>query len=77
VLLPNLSPLIHGLENIRCVEVLLGHMKSRPQSRNRRPQKAMTLDKKASAGMNFSTKFSQCVKNATSVVTSSPVAPAT
>jgi hypothetical protein len=37
---------------------------------------AMTPDKKASAAENFSTKFSQRVKNTTLVVTRSPVAPA-
>jgi hypothetical protein len=37
---------------------------------------AMTPDKKPSAAENFSMKFSQRVKNATPVVTSSPVAPA-
>jgi hypothetical protein len=37
---------------------------------------AMTPDKKASAAENFSTKFSQHVKNTTLVATRSPVAPA-
>jgi hypothetical protein len=37
---------------------------------------AMTLDKKPSAAKNFSTKFSRHDKNATPVVTRSPVAPA-
>jgi hypothetical protein len=41
-----------------------------------RPERnAMTLDKKASAAKNFSTKSSGCVKNATSVVTRSLVTP--
>jgi hypothetical protein len=35
---------------------------------------AMTLDKKASADENFSTKFSRHVKNATPVATRSPIA---
>jgi hypothetical protein len=40
-----------------------------------RPERnAMTPDKKPSAADNFSTKFSQRVKNATSVATRSPVA---
>jgi hypothetical protein len=38
---------------------------------------AMTPDKKPSATKNFSMKFSRCVKNATPVATSSPVAPVT
>jgi hypothetical protein len=42
-----------------------------------RPERnAMPPDKKPSAAENFSTKFSQCVKNATPVVTRSPVTPA-
>jgi hypothetical protein len=59
------------------VEVLPEHMKSRPQSRNRRPQNVMTSDKKPSTAENFSMKFSRCVKDAASAVTSSPVALAT
>jgi hypothetical protein len=43
----------------------------------RSERNAMTLDKKASAVENFSTKFSQRVKNATPAATSSPVAPVT
>jgi hypothetical protein len=62
-----------GSRRARCVEVLPKHMRSRPQSWNRRPQNAMTPDKKPSVAENFSPKFSQHVKNATSVVTSSPV----
>jgi hypothetical protein len=42
-----------------------------------RPQRnAMTADQKLSTSNNFSTKFSQRVKNATPVATRSPVAPA-
>jgi hypothetical protein len=42
-----------------------------------RPERnAMTPDKKPNAAKNFSRKFSGCVKNATSVVTRSPVLPA-
>jgi hypothetical protein len=37
----------------------------------------VSRDKKPSVAKNFSAKFSQRIKNATSVVTSSPVAPAT
>jgi hypothetical protein len=37
---------------------------------------AMTPDKKLSAAKKISMKFSRCVKNATPVVTRSPVAPA-
>jgi hypothetical protein len=41
-----------------------------------RPERnALTLDKKPSAAKNFSTKFSERVKNATPIVTRSPVAP--
>jgi hypothetical protein len=40
-----------------------------------RPERnAMTPDKKPSTAENFSPKFSRCVKNAMSAVTSSPVA---
>jgi hypothetical protein len=35
----------------------------------------MTLDKKANVAENFSMKFSQRAKNATTVATRSPVAP--
>jgi hypothetical protein len=43
-----------------------------------RPERnAMTPDKKPSAAENFSQKSSQCVKNATSATTSSPIAPVT
>jgi hypothetical protein len=39
-----------------------------------RPERnAMTPDKKPSATENFSPKFSRCIKNATSAMTSSPV----
>jgi hypothetical protein len=42
-----------------------------------RPERnAMTPDKKPSVVENFSTKFSQRIKNATLVATRSPVAPA-
>jgi hypothetical protein len=42
-----------------------------------RPERnAMTLKKKPSVAENFSMKFSRRVKNATPVVTRSPVAPA-
>jgi hypothetical protein len=37
----------------------------------------MTPDKKPNVAKNFSTKFSRCIKNATPVATSSPVAPVT
>jgi hypothetical protein len=41
-----------------------------------RPERnAMTPDKKPSVAKNFSTKFSGRVKNATPIVTRSPVAP--
>jgi hypothetical protein len=33
-----------GLRRVRCIEVLLEHMRSCPQSWNRRPQNAMTTD---------------------------------
>jgi hypothetical protein len=43
-----------------------------------RPERnAMTPDKKPSTAENFSTKFSQRVKNATPTATSSPVTPVT
>jgi hypothetical protein len=41
----------------------------------RHERNAMTPDKKPSAAGNFSTKFSRCIKNATPVVTRSPVTP--
>jgi hypothetical protein len=59
------------------MEVLPEHMRSHPQKQNRRPRNAMTPDKKPSAAENFDTKFSQCVKNAMSAVTSSLVTSAT
>jgi hypothetical protein len=46
-----------GSRRVRCMEVLSEHMKSRLQSRNRRPQNAMTPDKKPSAVENSSTEF--------------------
>jgi hypothetical protein len=52
------------------MEVLPEHMRSRPQSRNRRLWNAMTPDKKPSVAENVS----QCIKNARFVVTSSLVA---
>jgi hypothetical protein len=66
-----------GLRRVRCMDVLLEHMESHPQSQNRRPQNAMTPDKKPSAAKNFSTKFSRRVKNSTPTATSSLVAPVT
>jgi hypothetical protein len=66
-----------GLSRVRCMEVLLGHMNSHPQSRNRRPHNAMTPDKKPSRAENFSMKFSRRVKNDTPTMTSSLVAPVT
>jgi hypothetical protein len=77
MLLPDLSPLIHGLEKGKRVEVLLEHMRSPPQLRNRRPQNAMTPNKKPNAVANFYMKFSRRVKNTTPGATSSPVAPVT
>jgi hypothetical protein len=62
-----------GSRMVRCMEVLPEHMRSHPQSRNRRPRNALTLDKNPSAAENFS----QRVKNATSAATSSPVASVT
>jgi hypothetical protein len=41
------------------------------------PENAMTPDKKPSAAENFSLKSTQCIKDATSAVTSSRVAPVT
>jgi hypothetical protein len=66
-----------GSRRVWCVGVLPEHMKSHPQSQNRRLQDAMTLDKKPSAVENFSTKFSRRVKNATRDATSSPIASVT
>jgi glycerol-3-phosphate O-acyltransferase len=66
-----------GSRRVRCVEVLPEHMKSHPQSQNRRPQNVVTPDKKTSAVENFSMKFSRRVKNATPTTTSSLVAPVT
>jgi hypothetical protein len=43
---------------VRCIEVLPKHMGSRPQSQNRRPQNAMTPDRKPSVAEIFSMKFS-------------------
>ncbi len=47
-----------GSRRVRCVEVLPEHMRSHPQSQNRRPCYAMTPDKKPNAAKNFSSKFS-------------------
>jgi hypothetical protein len=47
-----------GSRSVRCIEVLPEHMRSHPKSRNRRPQNAMTPDKKHNAAENFSMKFS-------------------
>jgi hypothetical protein len=66
-----------GSRRVRYVEVLLEFMRSHPQSRNRRPQNAMTPDKKPSTAENFSSKFSRCVKNDTPCATSSSVTPVT
>jgi hypothetical protein len=66
-----------GSRKVRCMEVMPEHMRSLPQSRNRRPQNAVTPDKKPSTADNFSAKFSQCIKNATPAATSSPVTPVT
>jgi hypothetical protein len=60
------------------VEVILEHMRSHPQPQNKGPNKdAMTPDKEPSAAENFSAKSTRRIKDATSAVTSSPVAPAT
>jgi hypothetical protein len=64
-----------GSRRVRCMEVLLEHMRSRPQSQNRRPQNGMTLDKKPNPAEKFLLKFSRCIKNAMSIATSSLVAP--
>jgi hypothetical protein len=66
-----------GLRRVRSVEVLPKHMRSHPQSQNRRLHNAMTLDKKPSTAENFSTKSSGRIKNAMPTVTSSPVTPVT
>jgi hypothetical protein len=66
-----------GSRRVRCVEVLPEHMRSHPQSRNRRLQNAMTPDKKPSAAENFSMKSFLCIKNAIPAMKSSPVAPVT
>jgi hypothetical protein len=66
-----------GSRRVRCLEVFAEHMRGHPQSQNRRLWIVMTLDTKPSAVENSSTKFSRRIKNATSVVTSSPVTPVT
>jgi hypothetical protein len=66
-----------GSRRVRCVEVLLEHMRSCPQSRNRRLRNSMTPNKKPSAANNFSVKFSRHIKNAAPAATSSPVTPVT
>jgi hypothetical protein len=66
-----------GSRRVRCMEVLLEHMRSRPQSRSRRSRNAMTPDKKPNTAENFLMKFSRRVKSVTSTVTSSLVAPVT
>jgi hypothetical protein len=66
-----------GSRRVRCVEVLPEHMRSCPQSQNRRTQNAMTLNKKHNTAENFSMKFSRHIKNVTSAVKSFPVTPVT
>jgi hypothetical protein len=63
-----------GLRRVRCIEVLPEHMRSHPQSQNRRLRNAMTPDKKSTVAENFSAKFSRRIKNATPAATGSPVA---
>jgi hypothetical protein len=46
-----------GSWRVRCVEVLLEHMRSHPQSWNKRPRNAMTPDKKHSVAENFRQNF--------------------
>jgi hypothetical protein len=78
MLLPDSSPPIPGSRKVRCVEVILEHMRSCPPPQNKGPKKdAMTPDKDSSAAENFSAKSTQRVKDATSTATSSLVAPAT
>jgi hypothetical protein len=49
-----------GLRKVRCVEVILEHMRNRPQPQNKGPKKdAMTPDKEPSAAENFSAKSTQ------------------
>jgi hypothetical protein len=63
---------------VRCMEVILEHMRSRPQLRNRGPKKdAMTPDKEPSVAENFSAKSTRRVMDATSAATSSLVTLAT
>jgi hypothetical protein len=66
-----------GLRRVICVEVLPEHMRSHPQSQNKRLRNAMTPHKKPIATEKFSPKFSQRVNNATSTVISSQVVPVT
>jgi hypothetical protein len=66
-----------GSRRVRCVEVLPEHLRSHPQSQNRRSRNAMTPDKKPSTVKNCSMIFSQRVNNVTSAATSSSVTPAT
>jgi hypothetical protein len=67
-----------GLRKVRCVEVIPEHIMSHPQPRIIGPKKdAMTSDKEPSAAKNFSVKSTRRVKDATSAMTSSPVAPVT
>ena len=67
-----------GSRKVRSVEVIPEHMMSHPQPRNKGPKKdAMTPDKEPSAAENISAKFTRCIKDTTSAVTSSLVALAT
>jgi hypothetical protein len=67
-----------GSRKVRCVEVIPEHIRSLPQLWNKGPKKdAMKPDKEPSAAENFSVKSTWRVKDATSAVTSSPVALAT
>jgi hypothetical protein len=67
-----------GSRKVRCVKIILEHMRSHPQLQSKGPEKdAMTPDKEPSAAENFSVQSTRCVKDATSAATSSPVALAT
>jgi hypothetical protein len=76
--LPDSSPSIPSLEEGNMRGGIPENMRSHAQPQNKGPKKdAMTPGKEPSVAENFPTKSIQCVKDAASAVTSSPVAPVT
>jgi hypothetical protein len=78
MLLPDLSPPIHRLEEGKmCGGNTKAHVVSPSTVKQRTQEGCHDPDREANAAENFLEKSTRCVKDATSAVTSSPVAPAT